>query len=182
MNQAHVFEKCESEMEKALQRFKEETKKIHTGRATPILVEDILVDYYGSKTPIKQIAAINIPEPRQIVIAPWSKNDLVAIQKAIEDSDLRVNPQNDGEIIRITLPALTQERRIELKKIVGKEKEKARISVRQIREDSWEEIKEAGVSEDEKYKAKEKLQQTIDKFNKLIEELAEKKEEEIMTI
>jgi len=151
-----------------------------------LLVEDISVDYYGSKTPIKQIASINIPEPRMIVISPWNKDDLVSIQKALTESDLKVNPQNDGELIRIVLPSLTEERRKEMTKIVSKEKEESRISIRQIRVDVWDQVqamaKTGDLSEDDKFRMKDKLQEIVDKFNQELEELGKKKEEEIMTV
>ena len=186
MDSNQILKNCEVEMGKAVERFKEEVKKIHTGRATPVIVEDIPVEYYGSKTPIKQIASINIPEPRMIVISPWNKDDLITIQKALSESDLKVNPQNDGEVIRITLPSLTEERRREMAKLVNKEKEDSRISIRQIREDSWDEVQKiiqsGGVSEDDKFRTKDKLQTIVNRFNKELDEIAQKKEEEIMTI
>lgn len=186
MDANQILKDAEISMGKTVERFKEEIKKIHTGRATPILVEDIPVDYYGSKAPIKQIASISIPEPRMIVIAPWNKDDLVSIQKALSESELKVNPQNDGEVIRINLPALTEERRIEMTKLVSKEKEDSRVAIRQIREDTWDEIQKliqnGGISEDDKFRLKDKLQLIVDRFNKELDEMSKKKEEEIMTI
>lgn len=186
MSYAKTLSNCEIKMQKAVEIFKEEIKKFHTGRATPVLVENILVDYYGSKSPIKQIASISIPEPRMILIAPWNKNDISAIEKALIESDLKANPQNDGESIRITLPALTEERRKELVKLLGKEKEKTRVSVKQAREEAWEEIKELEtekmISEDEKFKAKDDLQKVVDGYNKQLDEISERKEEEIMRV
>jgi len=170
-------------MEKTVNVFTEEIKKIQTGRVSTVLVEDILVDYYGSKAPIKQVAAISIPEPRQILISPWNKDDLVSIRKAVEESDLGASPQNDGEAVRIIFPPLTQERREELKKIVSKEKEKCRITIKQIREDASTGIKSLGsISEDDKFKAKEKLQEIVEEFNKKVDEITEKKEEEITNV
>lgn len=186
MDKQLLLSESEKEMKKNIEWFKEEIKKIHTGRATPLIVENILVDYYGSKAPIKQIAAINIPEPRMIVIAPWNKDDLVNIEKAISESELKVNPQNDGEVIRVTLPSLTEERRVEMVKLLGKEKEKTRVAVRQIREEIWVKVKkleEKGeISEDDKFILKDKLQNLIDKSNKEIDGIADKKEQEIMTV
>jgi len=173
-------------MGKTVSRFKDEIRKIHTGRAIPALVEDIQVDYYGSKAPIKQVASINIPEPRMIVIAPWNKDDLVSIQKAITESDLKVNPQNDGEVVRIILPALTEERRLEMTKIIGKEKEESRVVVRKTREDAWENAqnlcKQGTLSEDDKFRLKDKLQEIVDKINRELDDLAKAKEEEIMKL
>ena len=173
-------------MEKTVGRFREEIRKIHTGRATPGLVEDIQIDYYGSKAPIKQVASISVPEPRMVVIAPWNKNDLVSIQKAVADSDLKVNPQIDGELVRIVLPALTEERRAEMAKIIGREKEESRVAVRKIREDVWDEAqnmcKDGTLTEDDKFRLKDKLQEVVDKVNQELDELAKTKEEEIMKL
>ena len=186
MDYNQILKNCEGEMEKTVNRFKEEIKKIHTGRATPVLVEDIQVDYYGSKAPIKQVASISIPEPRMIVIAPWNKDDLVSIQKAIAESDLKVNPQNDGEAVRVVLPALTEERRLEMTKVIGKEKEESRVAVRKIREDVWNEAQEmtqkGEISEDDKFRLKDKLQVVVDKVNRQLDELAKAKEEEVMKL
>jgi len=181
-----LLKQCESRMQKTIEAFKEEIKKFHTGRATPVLVENILVDYYGSKSPIKQVASISVPEPRMIVITPWNKDDLVNIEKALSESDLKVNPQNDGLAIRITLSAMTEERRLELVKSLGKEKEKTRIGIKQAREEAWEEVQKMEVnkiiSEDDKFKAKEDLQKVVDKHNGEVTEIADRKEEEIMRV
>lgn len=186
MDKNSVLKTMEMEMKEEVERFKAEIKKIHTGRATPILVENILIDYYGSKAPVKQVASINVPEPRMITIAPWNKDDLVKIEKAIAESDLKVNPQNDGVVVRITFPALTEERRIEMTKVLGKEKETARIGVRKVREETGDLIKKAEddgtLSEDDKFAIKEEMQKIVDRVNKELEEIAEKKEAEIMTI
>jgi ribosome recycling factor len=186
MDQSQILKNCETEMKKTIEKFKDEIKKIHTGRATPLLVEDIQVDYYGSKAPIKQVASINIPEPRMIVIAPWNKDDLVNIQKAVTESDLKVNPQNDGEVVRIVLPALTEERRIEMTKVIGKEKEESRVAVRKIREDVWDQAQEMNrngdISEDDKFRIKDRLQEIVDRFNGELDEIAKGKEEEIMKL
>lgn len=173
-------------MKKEVERFREELKKVHTGRATSLLVENLMIDYYGSKTPIKQVASINVPEPRVITIAPWNKDDLVKIEKAVTESDLKVNPQNDGVVVRIIFPALTEERRKEMVKVLGKEKEKARISVRKVREEIGNEIKKSeedgSISEDDKFALKEEMQKIVDRVNKELDEIAESKEKEIMTI
>jgi len=181
MDQENILKESRERMEKTVESFQEEIRKIQTGRATPLLVEGITVEYYGSKAPIKQVAAIAVPEPRLITITPWNKDDLVSIQKAIDESDLGVKAQNDGEVVRVVFPSLTQERREELKKVIGGEKEKARIAVKQAREDAWSELKDME-SEDDKFRAKDKLQETVEEFNKKIEEIASKKEEEIMTV
>ena len=186
MNTNQKIQETEVEIRKTVEKFKEEIRKIHTGRANPSLVEDILVDYYGSKSPIKQVASISIPEPRIITISPWNKDDLVSIEKALRESDLSLNPQNDGEVIRLNLPPLTEERRIEMTKMVNKEKENARIQIKQKREDAWDEIKtmeqNKTISEDEKFRAKDKLQEIVDKINLEIDKIADQKEKEITTI
>ena len=181
-----IISEKKSEMEKAIEHLSFELGKLRTGRATPSLVEDIKVDYYGNKSPLKQIASINVPEPRQITIQPWDRGAIVPIESAIRESDLGLNPVNDGILIRLIIPALTEERRKDLVKVLGAKVEEGRISIRNIREDAWKEIqemeKEGQISEDEKFRAKDKLQAVVDEYNKKIEEIREKKEKEIMTV
>ena len=114
-----IIDKRKSDLEKAIEHFKSELGKIRTGRANPALVEDLLVDYYGAKTPLKQIASINTPEPRQIVIQPWDRGALVSIEAAIRESDLNLNPNNDGVLVRINLPMLTEDRRRDMVKMLN---------------------------------------------------------------
>ncbi|HBP01085.1 MAG TPA: ribosome recycling factor [Candidatus Moranbacteria bacterium] len=175
-----------ADLEKAMEHFKFELGKLRTGRANPSLVEDVMVDYYGSRTPLKQIAAINTPEPRQITIQPWDRGAISAIEGAIRESDLGINPVNDGILIRLSIPSLTEERRRDLVKVLNGKAEEGRIAVRNIREDAWKEIqdleKKGDISEDDKFRAKEKLQVLIDEYNKKIEEIREKKEIDIMTV
>lgn len=174
------------DLEKSLEHLAEEIGKIRTGRANPALVENLMVDYYGTKTPLKQIASINVPESRLLVIQPWDKGALVYIESALRESDLGFNPNNDGQVIRINIPALTEERRKELVKLLNQRAEDAKISVRNIREEVWKEIQEAEkegkMSEDDKFVGKDYLQKIVDEYNKKIEEIREKKENEIMTI
>jgi ribosome recycling factor len=173
-------------LESAIEHFKNEAGKIRTGRANPSLVEDLMVDYYGVKTPLKQIASINTPEARLIVIQPWDRGALAAIEGAIRNSDLNINPTNDGILVRIAIPMLTEDRRKEMVKVLNQKAEEARISVRSIREDVLKEIQKAEsdgkISEDDKFKGKEKLQEIVDEYNKKIEELRAKKEVDIMTV
>ncbi len=182
----HIIESKKPELENAITRFKEELAKLRTGRANPALVENILVECYGSKTLLKQLASISVPEARLITINPWDKSALSAIEAAISASDLGLNPNNDGQIIRLNLPPLNEERRQELVKILNQKAEEARISVRNIREEIWREIqnkeKSGEISEDDKFKGKDKLQEVIDEYNNKIEELRERKEKEIMTV
>lgn len=173
-------------LEKVIARFKSELVSLRTGRATPTLIEDLEVEYYGAKTPLKAIASISTPDAKSILIQPWDRNAVQAIEKAIQSSSLGVNPVTDRDVIRISIPPLTEERRKELVKILKKYTEEARISVRRERDnatkeiDRMEETKE--ISEDEKFRQKKELQKVIDEYNKQIEELSESKEKEIMTV
>lgn len=172
--------------ENAVDHFMEEASKIRTGRAHPGLVENLMVDYYGTRTPLRQMAAISIPEARQILISPWDKGSLVLIEAAIRESDLGLNPGNDGVALRITLPALNEETRKNFVKSLNSRAEEARIAVRNIREEIWKDIQEfekAGeISEDDKFSGKEELQKVIDEYNQKLEVLRKKKEEEILTV
>jgi ribosome recycling factor len=181
-----IINKYKDVWEKATEHLQIEMGKIRTGRANPAMVADLLVDYYGTKTPLKQIASINTPEPRMIVIQPWDKGALVSIEAAIRESDLNMNPNNDGTLVRINIPMLTEDRRKEMVKMLNQKAEEARISVRSVREEAWKEIQDAEhdgkLSEDDKFKGKEKLQELVDEYNKKIEDIRAKKETEIMTV
>ena len=181
-----IIEERKGDLEKSVENFKTEIGKIRTGRANSALVENIMVDYYGNKTPLKQVAGISAPEPRLIVIQPWDVDSLANIEAAIKSADLNLNPNNDGKVIRINIPPLTEERRIDLVKILNQRTEEARISIRSIREDVWQKIQESEkdgqMSEDDKYRGKERLQELVDEYNKKIEEIREKKEKDIMTV
>jgi|SRR6185369_7851003 len=174
------------DFETAVDHFGNEVSKIRTGRAHPGLVENLSVDYYGTRTPLKQIASINIPEARQIFIQPWDKGTLPLIEAAFRESDLGLNPNNDGQGIRITLPALTEDTRRDLVKTLNQRAEEARIAIRTIREDLWKEIQElekaGSISEDDKFFGKEELQKVVDSCNQKLETLRKKKEEEILTV
>ncbi|EKD58981.1 MAG: hypothetical protein ACD_56C00014G0002 [uncultured bacterium] len=174
------------DLDKSIEHFIGEAGKIRTGRANASLVEDVLVDYYGTRTPLKQMAAINIPEPRQITIQPWDRSAMGVIENTIRNSDLNLNPVNDGILIRITIPMLTEERRREMVKMLNQKAEEARIAIRSIREDILKEIKEAekagDISEDDEFKAKERVQEIVADFNKKIEDIRAKKEVEVMTV
>ncbi len=176
----------ESDFEKAIDHFRAEAAKLRTGRAHPSLVEDIAVDYYGTRSPIRQIASVTVSESRMLVIQPWDRDSLSAIAEAIRSSDLGLNPADDGHVIRLSLPPLTEDRRKELVKALGSRLEDARVSVRTIREETWKEIqdleKQGEIGEDEKFTGKEELQKRVDRVNATLEELREKKEKEIMTV
>lgn len=166
--------------------FENESAKIRTGRAHPGLVENVMVDYYGTRTPMRQLANISIPEARQILISPWDKGSLALIEAAIRESDLGLNPGNDGVALRITLPALTEETRRNLVKSLNQRAEEARIAVRNVREEIWKDIqdfeKAGDISEDDKFSGKEDLQKVVDEYNQKLETIRKKKEEEIMTV
>lgn len=172
--------------DKILERLKSEISGIRTGRATPALVEDLEVDYYGTKTPLHALASISAPEPRQLVIQPWDKNAIQPIEKAIQGSSLGLNPVTDREFIRLSIPPLTQERRKELVKTLGRYLEDARIQVRREREGTLREIdaleKAKKISENEKFRHKNEIQKIVDEINKKIEEMGAAKEKEIMTV
>lgn len=180
-----IDEKKQS-FENAVEHFAGEASKIRTGRAHPGLVENLMVDYYGTRTPLRQIASISIPEARQILISPWDKGSLVLIEAAIRESDLGLNPGNDGVALRITLPALTEETRKNFVKSLNQRAEEARIGVRTVREEIWKEIqdleKTGDISEDDKFAGKEELQKVIDDYNQKLETLRKKKEDEILTL
>lgn len=182
----NITKKLREELEKNNDFFKNEISTLAVGRATPMLVENVMVNYYGSLTPLKQIAAISIPDPRNILIKPWEKNQLKEIEKGINIAQLGFNPINDGETVRITIPQPTEERRKELVKRLRGILEKSKIAVRNIREEAIKEIrkkeKEGGVSEDEKFRRQEEIQEIVGEFNKKLEEETGKKEKEIMTI
>jgi ribosome recycling factor len=181
-----TIENKKGEFERVGEYYKEELGKIRTGRASAALVESLSVDYYGAKSPLKQVASISVPEARLIVITPWSRDNLISIEKAVRESQLNLNPVNDGQVIRINIPPLNEERRRELVKVLNQETEKARVAVRRIREEIWEQIqnleKEGKIGKDDKFSGKDKLQKMVDEYNSKIEEIREKKEEEIMTV
>jgi len=173
-------------LEEAVEYYQEELGKVRSGRINPQMIEDLTVDYYGAKSPLKQVALVSAQDARNIVISPWDKDSLVAIEKTIKESDLNINPNNDGTVIRLNFPPLTEERRMDLVKILGKKTEEARIRIRQIREEVWDKVQEqerAGeISEDDKFKLKEQMQEIVDEYNGKIGELAQRKEKSIMEV
>lgn len=173
-------------MEKVVEHLEDEFIGIRTGRAHPALVSDIKIDYYGAPTPVKQLATINIPEGRTIVISPFDKNILKSIEKGILASSLGVTPQSDGDIIRINLPELTNERRVELTKVVRKYAEEAKVVVRNLRRDSNDNYKkmekDSDISEDDMHKFLKDVQDVTDEFIKKVDTVLKKKEEEIMSV
>lgn len=181
-----TFESKKLEFEQIIEHLRAELAKLRTGRANSALVEEIKVDYYGTPTPVKGLASITVPEARQLAIQPWDKAALQPMEKAIRDGGLGLNPTNEGDKLRITIPELTEERRKELSKIVGRVAEESRVRVRNIREEILKAAKadeEAGkISEDEMSRTKEQLQKVVEDYNKKIKDITETKEKEIMTI
>lgn len=176
----------EGRMQKTISVFEENLSEIRAGRANPAILNKVSVEYYGVPTPINQVAGISVPEARTIVIQPWDASVLKSIEKAILASDIGLNPNNDGKVIRLNFPELTEERRKDLVKDVKKIAEEARVSVRSIRRDGMDSIKDAlkksEITEDEKSNLEDKVQKLTDKYVAEIDNLLEKKEKEIMSI
>lgn len=181
-----VFEAAETKMNKTVNALINEYAAIRAGRANPAILDKIAVDYYGVPTPVNQMAAVSVPDARTILIAPWDKSTLKAIEKAIQTSDLGINPQNDGRVIRLVFPQLTEERRKDLTKQVRKYAEDAKVAVRNIRRDAVDYVKKAQkkgeLTEDDQKKAEKDIQDLTDKHVKKIDEMCAKKEKELMEI
>lgn len=164
--------------------YKTDIASIRTGRATPALVEDVAAEAYGQRMTIKELATITVPEPRSLLIQPWDKGVLSAIEGAIRKSDIGLNPVVDGQAIRLNIPALTEERRKEFIKLLKQKTEESRVKIRRVREDIWNKVqsmeREGAISEDGKFQAKDDLQKIVDEYNKKIEELENKKEQELI--
>lgn len=172
-------------MEKTIRHTSQELTKIRAGKAMPNMLDGITVEYYGSQTPLQQIASVTTPDARTLVIKPFERKMVSEVERAIINSDLGLNPQNDGEVIRLNIPPLTEERRKNLVKQVKSESENGKISIRAIRKDTNESIKKLkneGASEDDIKRAEDKVQALTDKFIAQIDDLTAKKEQEIMTI
>ena len=176
----------ETRMDKSIEALKHEFASIRTGRASVSLLDKVIVDYYGTPSPINQVANISVPEPRMILIAPWDKSMIGAIEKAILQSDLGLNPGNDGAQIRLVIPQLTEERRKEIVKVVHKKAEDARVIVRNLRREANDAIKKMEkakeITEDETKKATEDMQKATDKFIKEIDVVVAHKEIEVMEV
>ena len=178
-------QKYEQKMTKTLSGFEEELTTIRAGRANPHILDKITVDYYGSPTPLQQVANITVPEARMIQIQPWEKSMVKEIEKAILTSDIGINPTNDGTVIRLVFPELTEERRKELVKDVKKKGEAAKVAVRNIRRDgndAFKKLKGSDVSEDEIKGLEEELQKLTDKYIKEVDKSVEAKSKEVLTV
>ena len=178
--------KAHERMQSSIEALKKKFASVRTGRASLSLLDGLTVDYYGTVTPLQQLASLSVPDSRQIVIQPWEQKIIPEIEKAIMKSDLGLTPMNDGKLIRINIPVLTEERRKQLVKVVKKEAEDAKVAVRNIRRDINEDLKklekEKHVSEDEIKKEHDEVQKITDSFVKKVDELLEHKEKEIMEV
>lgn len=181
-----IRKKAEERMKKSLTALEEEFTSLRTGRASAAVFERIKVDYYGTPTPLNQVATVSVPESRLVVIQPWDKGALHAIEKAIQTSELSLNPNNDGKVIRINIPPLTEERRKELVKVAKNAAEQARVAVRNIRRDANDELKKAQkggeISEDEEKRGADEVQKLTDSHIEKINEILSAKEKEILEI
>ncbi len=181
MNDA-IIQNAKTKMNLSLENLEKRFSTVRAGRANPSSLDGIMVPYYGVDTPLKQLAVISVPEARQLLIKPFDKSCLGAMEKAILASNLGYNPNNDGETIRIIIPALTEERRKELTKQVKALAEEGKVAIRNIRRDAMEEIEREEISEDEQKGKEKQVQNLVDQYNKLIEEKLKEKEEELLTV
>ncbi|NLL18262.1 MAG: ribosome recycling factor [Clostridia bacterium] len=181
-----LFQEAEDKMKKAIEAMKRDLASIRAGRANPALLDKVQVDYYGTMTPVNQLASISAPEPRLLVIQPWDKTVIASIEKAILKSDLNLTPSNDGTIIRIAIPQLTQERRQELVKLVKKKAEEYRVVIRNIRREANDGVKslekDKSLSEDEAKKAQEQIQKLTNEYVEQVDKVLANKEAEIMEV
>lgn len=176
---------AKASMDKAIDHADSELNKIRAGKANPSMLDDVMVDYYGSPTPLGQVGSVNTPDARTIIVQPWEKSLLPLIEKAIKEANLGINPQNDGIIIRINVPPLTEERRRDLVKKAKAEAETGKIAVRNIRKDANEKIKKLkteGVSEDEIKVGEAEIQKLTDAYIIKVDQLSDAKEKDIMTV
>nr|WP_309087107.1 ribosome recycling factor [Domibacillus sp.] len=181
-----VMNQSKDRMDKAISAFNRELASIRAGRASANVLDRITIDYYGAPTPINQLASINIPEARLLVITPYDKSSMSDIEKAILKSDLGLTPSNDGSVIRLTFPALTEERRKELAKLVKKEAEEAKVAIRNIRRDANDDLKKGekngDLTEDDLRGYTEDVQKQTDNYIRKVDEIAKEKEQEIMEV
>jgi len=176
----------EEAMKRAIEHLRHDLQKIRTGRANTALLDGIQVDYYGTATPLNQLATLSAPDPRLIVVSPFDKGSIQAVEKAIQGSDLGLTPSNDGKVVRIPIPPLTEERRRELVKHVHKVAEQHKVGVREARRDGLALLKDAAregsISEDEKHRAEKKVQDLTDENTALIDRMCAQKEKEVMEV
>lgn len=181
-----ILSTAQTKMQKTIEVLRIDLASVRAGRASVSLLDKVMVEYYGTPTPVNQVASVTVPEPRMIVIQPWEKNLLKDIERAIMKSDLGLNPNSDGSVIRLNLPQLTEERRKELVKTVHKKAEDARVSIRNLRREANDSVKKdekaKEITEDEAKKANDDIQKMTDKFIKEVDTVMEHKEKEVMEI
>jgi len=181
-----LLRETEGRMNKAIEALEEEFRGLRTGRATPALIERVMVDYYGTPTPLKQLAVISAPEPQLLLVRPYDPGSLGVIEKAILQADLGFNPNNDGRVVRVPIPRLTEERRREMVKQVKRRVEEARVALRNVRRDALNDLREFEeeklISEDELKRAQEDLQKLTDQMIQQVDELGERKEQELLEV
>ena len=181
-----IIKQTEDKMKKSLSALEDEFNTLRTGRASPALFDKVRVEYYGNPTPINQVATISVPEARLVVIQPWDKSIIGDIEKAIQKSELSVNPSNDGKVIRISIPPLTEERRKEFVKIAKNMAEQSRVSIRNVRRDANDELKKSqkdgDLSEDELKRAEDEVQKLTDTFVDQVNSMLDEKEKEILEV
>jgi ribosome recycling factor len=181
-----IVKTAEHKMGRAVEVLQDDLGSVRTGRATPALLDRVQVDYYGSPTPVNALATVSAPDPRLIVIQPWDKSMLSGIEKAIQKSDLGINPTNDGQVLRLALPQLTEERRKGLVKQVHQRAEEARVAIRNCRRDAIDHVRKAekdgGISSEDQHRTQERLQKLTDQFIRQIDDVSRKKETEVMEV
>ncbi len=181
-----VTAEAEERMEKTVEHFRRELAGIRAGRANPSLLDKIRVEYYGEATPLNQLASIGVPEPRLLVIQPWDKTAIPAIEKALLKSDLGITPTNDGNVVRLAIPQLTEERRQELVKMIRKKTEEQRVAIRNIRRDANDMVKsfqkDGEITEDDAHRGTDEVQKLTDKYIGLVDDVLSAKEKEVMEV
>jgi ribosome recycling factor len=181
-----ILKTAEHKMTRAVEVLGNDLQSVRTGRAHPALLDKVQVDYYGTPTPLNGVANISAPDPRMVLVQPWDRGMLGPIEKAIQKSDLGINPNNDGQVIRLVLPQLTEERRKELVKQVHHRTEEARVAVRNIRRDALDHLrkaeKEGGISQEDERRAQDRLQKITDQYIKKVDDVSKRKETEVLEV
>ena len=177
-----ILEETELNMESAIENMEKRFTNVRAGRANPAILDGVMVSYYGAPTPLKQLATISIPEARQLMIKPFDKSCLQAIEKGIYEANIGLTPNNNGEVIILNIPALTEETRREYVKQVKQMAEECKIALRNVRQDANNDIKKLEITEDEQKQAQDEVQELINKYNKIVEEKLKVKEQELMTV
>lgn len=181
-----LFAKTKQRMEKCVDSLENDFASIRAGRANPAILNKVRVDYYGTPTPVNEVASITVSEATNLIIKPWDSSLLKVIERAINESDIGINPQNDGQVLRLLFPKLTEDRRKEICKDISKRAESAKVAMRSVRRDSIDEVKKMKknneITEDDVKNAEKKIQDITDKFTKIVDEISQKKEEEILSL